>query len=62
MLKLRVKTLYFQPKLTRFQIDCGFKTLLGIPLLATFYVTDCLRIQQNANCCSAGGQKLQKIP
>ena len=39
MLKLRVETLPFQPKLEDFQIDCGFKTSWGISLFFSNIMT-----------------------
>ena len=59
MLKLRVKTLQSDPKLKRFQIICGVKILLGIPLLFQILWPVLSEKLENAEFFSAGGLKLQ---
>ena len=44
MLKLRVKTLPFDPKLMHFEVTCGFEFLLGIPFQAKGYFHDCSNV------------------
>ena len=59
MLKLRVKTLRSDPKLTRFQITCGLKILQGISLLCQILWPVLSEKVNNADFCSTRGQKLQ---
>ena len=40
-LKLRVKTLHFQPNLEQFQIVCGFENLREFPFFLKYYDLHC---------------------
>ena len=62
MLKLRVETLRFYPKLKRFQFICGYQILLGISLLFQILWPLLSLKPKNAEFCSAGGLKLQNNP
>ena len=62
MLKLRVETLRFDPKLKRFQFICGYQTLLGISLLFQMLWPLLSLKTKNAEFCSAGGLNLQNNP
>ena len=55
MLKLRVKTLPFDTKLTRFQSTSGVEILLGIPLCLKYLFNDCSMdwIAQSVEQCTS---------